>query len=696
MGLTKQYLRYVAESSFGAIASAKGGLVCVPGSKRNVVAASCAENVNLWNLKSGEREVVLRGQKAEVTSMAFEEKSGTMAVGYNDGSIKLFNRSSDEAVVTLNGHKSAVTCLAFDSEGHKLVSGARDTAVIVWDVVNECGLYRLKGHKGPITNVAFMKSREVVVSSSKDSFVKFWDLSVQHCFKTLTGHVGEVWDFALIKEDQYLVTGTNDSELRVWSLVFKGSQEDLMAAVSTKNVEPSMKKLKVNDGEEESGDDEEEEFDAGILKIERLGSVLRAGQDKVAHVVADDSQRLLVCHGSDNTVELFVVCSEEEVKKRLQKKAKKKRKGGGDETVEVEATIKEELRRSKVIKAAGKVRQVHVQVDKQHGLVTVSTANNLIEQFTIDLEDKNSDAEVAKKFDLPGHRSDVRAVSFSSDNTAIMSASHESVKVWNRATQTCIRTMPSGYGLCGCFVPGDRHVVIGTKKGTLQIFDLASAALTEEVAAHEKEIWSMDLFPDRRGFVTASGDKTVKFWQFELVNRKTDESDGTSMTEKQLSVIHLRTLKLDEDALAVKLSQDGRLIAVSLLDSTVKVFFVDSLKFFLSLYGHKLPALALDISTDSTLLVTGSADKNVKIWGLDFGDCHKSIFAHDDNITSLQFIPNTHMFFSVGKDGKLKQWDADNFQRIQTLEGHHGEVSRSNLHLEAVIMSMLFSFRFGI
>ncbi len=33
----------------------------------------------------------------------------------------------------------------------------------------------------------------------------------------------------------------------------------------------------------------------------------------------------------------------------------------------------------------------------------------------------------------------------------------------------------------------------------------------------------------------------------------------------------------------------GRLLAVALLDCTVKVFFLDSLKFFLSLYGHKLP-----------------------------------------------------------------------------------------------------------
>lgn len=71
---------------------------------------------------------------------------------------------------------------------------------------------------------------------------------------------------------------------------------------------------------------------------------------------------------------------------------------------------------------------------------------------------------------------------------------------------------------------------------------------------------------------------------------------------------------------------------VALLDSTVKVFHDDSLKFFLSLYGHKLPVMSMDVSDDGALLATGSADKTVKIWGLDFGDCHRSLLAHDDSI----------------------------------------------------------------
>lgn len=75
---------------------------------------------------------------------------------------------------------------------------------------------------------------------------------------------------------------------------------------------------------------------------------------------------------------------------------------------------------------------------------------------------------------------------------------------------------------------------------------------------------------------------------------------------------------------------------MALLDNTVKVFFADTLKFFLSLYGHKLPVMSLDISSDSTLLISGSADKNIKIWGLDFGDCHRSLLAHEDSVMSVR------------------------------------------------------------
>ena len=423
-----------------------------------------------------------------------------------------------------------------------------------------------------------------------------------------------------------------------------------------------MKMLKVEEDEEI-----DQEYDAGLLKIERVGSLLRQSQDKLAHIIIDDEEKIFACHGSDNTVELFYVCADDEVHKRLQKRAKKeRRKNGGSSEGELPTpTIQEEFRRLKIIKASGKVSQMEVFIQKDDACINLSTANNLIECYKMDLTDaKTAEPQKLRTFDLQGHRSDARSVAFSSCNTAVASVSHESLKIWSRSSLYCIRTISSGYGLSCLFVPGDRGVIVGTKQGTLQIFDLDKAEMIEEISdAHDKEIWSMALYPDKKGFVTASGDQTVKFWSFESL-----KADGG------WSVVHTKTLQLQEDALAVKLSPDGRLIAVSLLDSTVKVFFVDSLKFFLSLYGHKLPVLAMDISDDSALIATGSGDKNVKIWGLDFGDCHKSIFAHDDSVTCLQFVPKTHHFFTAGKDGLIKQWDADNFQRILNLKGHINEI----------------------
>ena len=131
---------------------------------------------------------------------------------------------------------------------------------------------------------------------------------------------------------------------------------------------------------------------------------------------------------------------------------------------------------------------------------------------------------------------------------------------------------------------------------------------------------------------------------------------------------------MTDDVLCVRVSPDGKLLAIALLDSTVRVFFTETLKFFLSLYGHKLPVLSMAISSDGTLLATGSADKNLKIWGLDFGDCHRSLFAHNDSVMSVAFVPKTHYLFTAGKDGVVKYWDADKFEELLQLNGHQGEV----------------------
>ena len=64
-----------------------------------------------------------------------------------------------------------------------------------------------------------------------------------------------------------------------------------------------------------------------------------------------------------------------------------------------------------------------------------------------------------------GHRSDIRAVSLSPDDSMLLSASSAGCRLWNPRTGACLRSMDCGYGLCAVWAPGNRHVVVGTKVG---------------------------------------------------------------------------------------------------------------------------------------------------------------------------------------------------------------------------------------
>ena len=186
-------------------------------------------------------------------------------------------------------------------------------------------------------------------------------------------------------------------------------------------------------------------------------------------------------------------------------------------------------------------------------------------------------------------------------------------------------------------------------------------------SAHEGPVWGICALPDESGFVTCSGDKTIKFWEWTLVAANRKDKNGM----KKLTATHSKTLQMADDVLSVSITPNGKLLSASLLDNTLKVFFADTLKFSLSLYGHRLPALCHDVSSDSVLLASAGQDKNIRVWGLDFGDCHRSIHAHDDSVMALKFVNKTHYAFTCGKDKRVRYWDLDKYEMLLSMDEHH-------------------------
>ncbi|RKP12799.1 WD40-repeat-containing domain protein [Piptocephalis cylindrospora] len=663
--MVKAYLRYEPKTTFGLITSPQGpSLYSGDGSQ---VLAPALEDVLLWDVRKGALEGRWKdtGNTAEITGMARSPDSKVFAIGYADGAIRLWLAEEGDVAVTLNGHRGAVTAMTFDPTGQYLASGSTDTNVIVWDIVEQVGLYRLKGHKDVVTGLAFLPHNHLV-SLTKDTLLKLWDLQTQHCRETILSHRSEAWSLTPTPDRRGFITVGSDQEMKIWGLDEAGLRQGVA----------------IGQGE--------------VAKvITPLGHVDRASKERASSVQFHPSGKFIACQSAGKSLEIFRVRSAEEVKKKQARRAKRRREKqrktpSGPEVEEEEGEDGKEISMTdcigayKIIRTTAKIRSFDFKpvLDEEDQLVKggfdvmLSLSNNSLEVWKVSGPSKDKavgtpEPERLHVLDAQGHRSDIRCVALSQDNELLVSASHGLLKVWNVSTGVCIRSMECGHALSCIFFPGDRQVAVGTKAGTVEIFDLGSSSLVETVDAHTGSVWSMQVRPDQKGLITGSADKDVKFWDFDLT---TTTSEGGSSKARRLTLVHMRTLRMSDDVLCVRYSPNQQLVAVSLLDATVKVFHHDTLKFFLSLYGHKLPVLSMDISSDSSLIVTSSADKNVKIWGLDFGDCHKSIFAHQESIMAVHFLPGTHYFFTAGKDRMVKYWDGDHFEMIQKLPGHHGEV----------------------
>jgi U3 small nucleolar RNA-associated protein 12 len=634
--------------------------------------------------------------KSQVTTIAQSKTDQDIfAVGYEDGSIRLWDSKIATVILKFNGHKSAVTALAFDKSGVQLASGSKDTDLILWNLIEEEGKVRLRGHKDQITGLQFLQpetpeifgedgeqiltndnsnSEGFLLTTSKDGMIKLWDLASNHCIETHVAQTnGECWALGVSPDGSGCITAGNDGEMKVWSIDTAGLHK------FSKQVD----------------DDAESRYlhDRGLLQ--------RQSKDKALEVTFHPRLDYFAVHGSAKAVEIWRIRSEDEVRKSLVRKRKRRREKQASESRGLDADAAESDEKVDdisnaetadffvsyvTVRTGGKVRSIDWMrgKDSKHIQFLVATTNNQLEVYKADTKDKSKknksdelpDYSRPLSVELPGHRADVRSLALSSDDRMLASASNGSLKIWNVRTRSCIRTFECGYALCCSFLPGDKIVVVGTKSGELELFDVASAAMLDTVNGHEGAIWALQVHPDGRSVVSGSADKSAKFWSFEIVQ---EEIPGTKRTTPRLKLAHTRTLKVSDDILSVRFSPDARLLAVALLDNTVKVFFIDSLKLFLNLYGHKLPVLNMDISFDSKLIVTCSADKNIRLWGLDFGDCHKAFFGHQDSILQVAFVPhnqdgNGHHFFSSSKDRMIKYWDGDKFEQIQRLDGHHDEV----------------------
>lgn len=649
--MVKSYPRYVQDTVFGVISSRSN---IIFNSKEKTIFTSALDSIIEWNYKTQTKvstitDTITPGTlnsssllpPPEITRLAYSSFANLLAFGHSNGDIKVWDLSTNSLIIKFQGHKSSISCLEFDPNGVNLISGSNDTSIIIWDLVSETGLVKFKGHKNTVTSIHYF-DENYLISTSKDGLIKIWDMKINQCVETHLAHNGESWAMTVFEYNDdrtfVLTTGLN-GECKLWT--FNSS---------------------LDDGK----------------KLQEFGEFQKQSKNRVMDVKFDFLNQLLIIANSDKTVEIFRLRSVQEIQKAVSKRTKRLVEKGMSED-----EINESLESSKIsmlvtsfttIFTDSKINNVCLAkaTSKQVDLI-VNNSNNTLNYWTVTLPENikkhnninDKISSIKYSIDRPGHRGDIRSVDINDDDSLLYTGSNNQIKIWNLKTLNCIRSIEKvGNVVCGKFLPGGSLLVAGFKNGDLKLIDLSTSEIIHHIeGAHDDSIWTIEVTTDGKSILTGSSDKTVKYWEIKV-----------NTLEEKLNLSHTKTLELNESVISIKASDDSKYLAVSLMDNTVKVFFFDTLKFYLSLYGHKLPVLSCDISFDSKMIITCSADKNVRIWGLDFGDCHKSIFAHDDSIMNIKFFPNSHNFITCSKDKYIKYWDGDKFDQVQKFAAHLGEV----------------------
>jgi WD40 repeat protein len=79
-------------------------------------------------------------------------------------------------------------------------------------------LKTFKGHTAPIKSIAITPDSQTIVSASEDETIKLWNIKTGEYLQTLKGHTDSVNSIAITPDGQSIVSGSDDKTIKLWNI----------------------------------------------------------------------------------------------------------------------------------------------------------------------------------------------------------------------------------------------------------------------------------------------------------------------------------------------------------------------------------------------------------------------------------------------------------------------------------------------
>ncbi|HEV3447052.1 MAG TPA: WD40 repeat domain-containing protein, partial [Gemmataceae bacterium] len=473
------------EKPLKTIDAHQGGalVVAINGNGSQAVSGGADQTIKLWNLASGQLVRPFASLSEPVNALGFS-RDYTQLVGAIGKHVKLWNANDGKELLDL-GHPEAVSGFSLSADKTKIATGSTDRRVRVWDAKTGIEL-QFFSHSGPVHSVAFQNNNASILFASKDKPPVLSTLSILRAIRASNSPIHAL---ALAAGGSQVLTASDDKSVKLWN-ANSGANERIFpgaaAPVRAVAVSPSGALVATGDA-----DKNVRVYGLGDGKL--LATFRTPGEP--ASLGFNPNSQILAAACSDKSVVTWDVV----------------------------------YRPGQPLPAEfGKPGQIFAHAGAATG---VAFAADNVTIYTAGLDKSLKAWKFAAHVPIKnfGHGNYVDAVAFNPAGTQLATGGHEGiVRIWDVAKGQVLRqinahTAPPAPApiYCLAWSPDGKQVVSGSLDRSLKLWDASNGTLVKEFKAYkEKEfekghrdgVFCVAFSPDGKTLVSASSDRTIKFW----------------------------------------------------------------------------------------------------------------------------------------------------------------------------------------
>ncbi|MEM1253477.1 MAG: NB-ARC domain-containing protein [Cyanobacteria bacterium P01_H01_bin.21] len=206
------------------------------------------------------------------------------------------------------------------------------------------------------------------------------------------------------------------------------------------------------------------------------------------------------------------------------------------------------------------------------------------------------------------------------------------------------------------FSPTQNLLAMGDSVGEIRLFHVNDKQPYTHLKGHETgTITGISFSQDGKFLASSSMDSTVRLWDIQTGNC-------------------LKTLIGKEQWFwTVAFSPDGQTLASGGDDNTIRLWNIHTGDCQI-LEGHTAWVWSIAFNSKENVLASGSFDSTIRVWNATTGECLQILNGHKNSVLTVSFHPNGETLVSGSADNTIKVWNVQTGDCLDTLTDHTQEV----------------------